>query len=117
MIPIQYFMNEKQLNNYIIDLIIKVNIKVVNQTNEPHIIQDRGKLESVVSSCYYSNSTLERASRVLRGIVLAHAFIQGNKRTAFLVANIMLGRKPKFTVHQMSKKIKKWDIETIMKKI
>ena len=68
---------------------IAVNQDEVAETGEPHSVLDMGKLESAFgrpqNHFHYTgdNDILRLAMILVEGIAQAHAFEQGNKRTAW----------------------------------
>lgn len=65
---------------------------------ERHILLDRGKLESALARPIMSfdgralyPTVVERAAVLLESLAAAHAFMDGNKRTAWISCNIYLG--------------------------
>ena len=66
-----------------------MNRILVEQTGEGHFLRDRGLLESALARpqnafAYGEEDIVTLAVRVMAGIAQAHAFEQGNKRTAFV---------------------------------
>jgi death on curing protein len=71
-----------------IDAVIEKNRLEVEETGERHFLRDRGLLEGALARpqnalAYGEDDILVLAVRYLAGIAQAHAFEQGNKRTAF----------------------------------
>jgi death-on-curing protein len=71
-----------------IEAVIEHNRLEVEATGERHILRDRGLLESALARprnafAYGEEDIIALAVRLLAGIAQAHAFEQGNKRTAF----------------------------------
>ncbi|MBX5255999.1 MULTISPECIES: type II toxin-antitoxin system death-on-curing family toxin [unclassified Rhizobium] len=71
-----------------VESVITINAQQVFRTGETHFLRDLGALESAVMSprnhWLYESQDLVRAFGImLFGIAKAHAFEQGNKRTAF----------------------------------
>jgi len=71
-----------------IEVVIDHNRREVEETGERHFLRDRGLLESALARpqnafAYGEEDILSLAVRLLAGIAQAHAFEQGNKRTAF----------------------------------
>jgi death on curing protein len=71
-----------------IEAVIEHNRFEVEETGEPHFLRDLGLLESALARpqnafAYGEEDVLSLAVRLLAGIAQAHAFEQGNKRTAF----------------------------------
>jgi death-on-curing protein len=69
--------------------IVEINSDVVAKTGEQHFVRDRGLLDSAVARpqnafAYGEDDFIVLAVRLLAGIAQAHAFEQGNKRTAFI---------------------------------
>jgi death-on-curing protein len=72
-----------------IEAVVKINQAVVAITGEPHFLRDRGLLESAVARpqnafAYSEEDIVVLAVRLMAGLAQAHAFEQGNKRTAFV---------------------------------
>lgn len=73
----------------------KINEDAVAVTGEPHLLLDRGLLESAwakpVNHWHYGeNDILILAVQLLLGVARNHAFQQGNKRTGFTAAVMFL---------------------------
>jgi death on curing protein len=71
-----------------IDAVIEHNRFEVEATGEPHFVRDIGLLESALARprnffAYGEEDIVVLAVRLMAGIAQAHAFEQGNKRTAF----------------------------------
>lgn len=71
-----------------IEVVIEHNRLELEETGEQHFLRDCGLLESALgrpqnASAYGAEDILALAVRLLAGIAQAHAFEQGNKRTAF----------------------------------
>jgi death-on-curing protein len=71
-----------------IDAVIVHNRLEVKATGERHFLRDRGLLESALARprnafVYGEEDIVILAVRLLAGLAQAHAFEQGNKRTAF----------------------------------
>ncbi|KZS54110.1 type II toxin-antitoxin system death-on-curing family toxin [Rhizobium anhuiense] len=80
-----------------VDRVIAINADQVSNTGEVHFVRDLGLLEAAVMSprnhWYYEGPDLVRAfCNFLFAIGKAHAFEQGNKRTAFHAAAEFLAR-------------------------
>lgn len=70
-------------------MVIEINRALVALTAEPHFVRDWGLLESALTRpqnafAYGEEDMLVLAVRLMAGIAQAHAFEQGNKRTAFV---------------------------------
>jgi death-on-curing protein len=70
------------------EAVIEHNRLEVEETGERHFLRDRGLLESALARpqnafAYGDEDVVVLAVRLLAGIAFAHAFEQGNKRTAF----------------------------------
>lgn len=84
--------------------IIDLNRDLVQQTGEPFILRDKGLLESAcarpVNLWAYEaeEDAVTLAVALLFGIAQNHVFMQGNKRTGFVAALMML-RLNGWTVH------------------
>jgi death on curing protein len=71
-----------------IEVVIEHNRFEVEETRERHFLRDRGLLESALARpqnafAYGEEDVVVLAVRLLAGVAFAHAFEQGNKRTAF----------------------------------
>lgn len=71
-----------------IEAVIEHNRLEVEETGERHFLRDRGLLESALARprnafAYGEEDIVALAVRLMAGIAQAHAFEQGNKRTAF----------------------------------
>jgi death-on-curing protein len=67
----------------------------VTDTGEPYVLLDYGKLESALNRPrnkweYGEDDILTLAISLLTAIGQAHAFLQGNKRTAFISAEMFM---------------------------
>jgi len=70
-----------------IEAVINYNRLEAEETGETHFLRDRGLLESALARpqnafAYGEEDIVVLAVRLLAGIAQAHAFEQGNKRTA-----------------------------------
>ena len=78
-----------------IEAVIDTAQDVVAETGEPFELLDAGLLESALSRPrnyweYGEDDILTLAIILLVGIARNHAFLQGNKRTAFIAAEMLL---------------------------
>jgi death on curing protein len=78
-----------------IEVVIELNCTLVAMTGERHFLRDRGLLESALARPQYAFAYGEAdivmlAVRLMAGIAQAHAFEQGNKRTAFASLRLFL---------------------------
>ena len=69
--------------------VIEINHAAVALTGERHLLRDAGLLESALARpqnafAYGEEDMVVLAVRLMAGIARAHAFEQGNKRTAFV---------------------------------
>ena len=72
-----------------VEAVVGINQAVVTITGEPHFLRDRGLLESALARpqnafAYGEEDIVVLAVRLMAGLAQAHAFEQGNKRTAFV---------------------------------
>jgi len=72
-----------------VEAVVGINQAVVAITGEPHFLRDRGLLESALARpqnafAYGEDDIVVLAVRLMAGLAQAHAFEQGNKRTAFV---------------------------------
>lgn len=77
------------------DHAIRFNERAVAETNEPFQLRDRGLLESAMANPvnhwhYGERSVAKLAALLLLSLARNHAFAQGNKRVALLVADAFL---------------------------
>ena len=78
-----------------IDVVIEHNRLELAATGEPHFLRDRGLLESALARprnffAFGEEDIVILAVSLLAGIARAHAFEQGNKRTAFGAMRLFL---------------------------
>ena len=71
-----------------IEAVIEHNWLELSETGENHFVRDRGLLESALARprnafAYGEENIIVLAVNLMAGIARAHAFEQGNKRTAF----------------------------------
>ena len=81
-----------------VSAVVAMNRRLVEQTAEPHAVLSMGNLEGALARPLASFGGVEvfatlpaKAGALLDGIAQAHAFLQGNKRTAWLAAVTYLG--------------------------
>lgn len=72
-----------------IEVVIEINRAAVTIMAEPHFLRDPGLLDSALARApnayaYGEEDLVVLAVRLMAGIAQAHAFEQGNKRTAFI---------------------------------
>jgi death on curing protein len=72
-----------------VEAVIDINQAAVTSTGERHLLRDAGLLESALARpqnafAYGEEDIVVLAVRLMAGIAQAHAFEQGNKRTAFV---------------------------------
>ncbi|HVH76154.1 MAG TPA: type II toxin-antitoxin system death-on-curing family toxin [Stellaceae bacterium] len=72
-----------------VEAVVEINRAVVAITAESHFVRDPGLLESALARprnalAYGEDDLAALAVRLIAGIAQAHAFEQGNKRTAFV---------------------------------
>lgn len=72
-----------------------INEEVLAQDGQQPLLMDAGKLESAITrpqmAANYEEADLARQTALLvSGIALAHAFVDGNKRTALLAGRLFL---------------------------
>ncbi len=76
--------------------VLGINEAVLAQEGQQSLLVDEGKLESAIMrpqmAAHYEEADLARQTVLLvSGIALAHAFVDGNKRTALLAGRMFLG--------------------------
>lgn len=72
-----------------VEAAVEINRSLVAMTGERHFLRDLGLLESALARprnafAYGEGDIVVLAVRLMAGIAQAHAFEQGNKRTAFV---------------------------------
>jgi death on curing protein len=72
-----------------LETVVDINRALVATTGEQHFLRDQGLLESALARprnafAYGEEDVVALAVRLLAGLAMAHAFEQGNKRTAFV---------------------------------
>ena len=78
-----------------IEAVIEYNRLEVEATGEHHFVRDLGLLESALARplnafAYGEEDIVVLGVRLMAGIAQAHAFEQGNKRTAFVALRLFL---------------------------
>lgn len=79
-----------------VDKIIEVQTRIIkaggHQEDEGTggLVRDFGTLDYLVEEANYINDPCRKAALILYGIAARHPFFQGNKRTAFTVAEMIL---------------------------
>jgi death on curing protein len=78
-----------------IEAVIEHNRLELAETREPHLVRDLGLLESALARprnafAYGEEDIVVLAVTLMVGISRAHAFEQGNKRTAFAALRLFL---------------------------
>lgn len=73
-----------------LDLVVGVNIHVCEDNNEESIVINKSNLLSALSvQQWYEYDSRLLASALIRSLVIAHGFQDGNKRTAAVVGAII----------------------------
>ncbi|WFN36733.1 type II toxin-antitoxin system death-on-curing family toxin [Methanomicrobium antiquum] len=70
--------------------IIILNSSNLEDRGTEGLIRDIGTLEYLVNNANYIEDSFEKAAFILHGIASYHPFIQGNKRTALITAEMIL---------------------------
>jgi len=78
-----------------IEAVIEHNRFELSETGENHFLRDRGLLESALARprnafAYSEEDLVVLAVTLMAGVARAHAFEQGNKRTAFAAMRLFL---------------------------
>jgi death on curing protein len=78
-----------------VEVIIEHNRLELAETGEPHFVRDIGLLESALARPknffgYGEEDVVMLAVALMAGVARAHAFEQGNKRTAFAALRLFL---------------------------
>jgi death-on-curing protein len=78
-----------------IEAVIELNRTLVARSGEAHFLRDLGLLESALARpqnafAYGEEDIVVLGVRLMAGIAQAHAFEQGNKRTAFVALRLFL---------------------------
>lgn len=77
------------------EVVVELNRTLVAATGERHFLRDLALLEGAVARpqnafAYGEDDIVVLAIRLMAGIAQAHAFEQGNKRTAFVAPRLFL---------------------------
>jgi len=77
------------------EIALQIHLDIITTSGGSHGLRDEGLLESALAKpenlyAYQEVTLFEMAAAYAEGIALNHAFIDGNKRTAFAVAGIFL---------------------------
>lgn len=78
------------------DQIHEINRMILERSPDPterhlgNVVRDAGMIGFLLDEMDTINNPFEKAAVALRKIALRHPFMQGNKRTAVVVANIIL---------------------------
>lgn len=79
------------------DDVIEMNRRETQRAQHLHLVLDRGKLEGALArplagfaGAVVFPTVVERAAALLEGVATAHAFQDGNKRTAWVSMNTYL---------------------------
>ncbi|MBX4954744.1 type II toxin-antitoxin system death-on-curing family toxin [Rhizobium lentis] len=103
------------------DEVIELNKALVAATGEKHLVRDQGALEGALNRpvSYYQYDDVREvhflAGYLTLAIGKAHAFEQGNKRTAWAAARLFIhnnGYSVKLT--EMSQQVAAWTIDDMM---
>jgi death-on-curing protein len=75
--------------------VIAINATILTQYQETPMVRDQGGLEGAIMrpqmAAHYENADLmTQAALLMQGIALAHAFVDGNKRTALIAGVVFL---------------------------
>ncbi len=80
-----------------VDVVLKVHLLIINKYGGTHGLRDRGNLESALARPFATfdgidlyPSPIEKASAIFESLIINHPFIDGNKRTAFVMMRILL---------------------------
>lgn len=81
-------------------LAIEINRELTRDVGERHLLLSPAGLESALGQFYQGWYTEEqRAAAVYRSLILNHAFENGNKRTAFVIAILL--KSPAVTAKEL----------------
>src|ERR1051326_2911585 len=74
---------------------VEINEQVLAEDGQQSLLVDEGKLESALMrpqmAAHYEEADLVRqAALLVSGVALAHAFVDGNKRTALIAGRVFL---------------------------
>lgn len=83
-------------------LVTEINRELTRDQGEPHRLLSHSGLESALGQFYQGWYTEEqRIAAVYRSLVLNHAFENGNKRTAFVIAVLL--KSPAVTAKELER--------------
>ena len=80
-----------------VEVLIQIQCDLINQSDvwtdygTGGVVREYATLEYLVDKVSYLDNPFEKAAVLLHGIAYHHPFSQGNKRTAFIVADVLLG--------------------------
>jgi death-on-curing protein len=79
-----------------VDKIIEVQTRIIEVSEQEEdngtggLVRDRGTLDFLVDKANYIDDSYRKAAQILYSIAAQHPFYQGNKRTALIVAEMIL---------------------------
>jgi len=79
-----------------VDKIIEVQTRIIEASEQEEdngtggLVRDRGTLDFLVDKANYIDDSYRKAAQILYSIAAQHPFYQGNKRTALIVAEMIL---------------------------
>lgn len=91
---------ESSMEEYTVDEVIEFHIELIQASSREDdqglggILLQSGNLEYVIDVSNDIPGPFERAAFILHGLATGHAFVQGNKRMAFMLASLVLLRTP-----------------------
>ncbi len=84
--------------------IIEIHNEVIEKYGGLNGILNLGSIEYLIYLFIKENDVLKKASLVMHSIIIGHPFMDGNKRTGFQVADILL-RQEGMHIHANDKEI------------
>ncbi len=79
------------------DDVLKIHKLLVDQFGGSHGVRDEGSLNSAINRSFATfdqqelyPEPVEKAAAILESIITNHPFIDGNKRTGYVIARVML---------------------------
>lgn len=88
------------MEEYTVDEVIEFHIELLQSGSRDDdqglggVLLQSGNLEFVLGVSNDISEPFERAAFILHGLATGHAFVQGNKRIAFMLAALVLLRMP-----------------------
>lgn len=90
-----------------LEIVVRINQKVVAETGEPHLVRHPDYLLGALGrplQTYFGDplypTVIARAGALVHGLATSHGFAQGNKRTSFIAGTVYLAHN-RFELREM----------------